>query len=610
MKIRRGIGICLTAAMLLGTALADPARVLTPGGPVNVRRSADSKAKVVVEAPNRSLVEVLETVGDWSRVSYKKKTGYVKNEFLLLPAALAGRTVYPDSGTLLRASPAADAAVVLPVGAWEAVSVERVENGWAYAACGEAAGWLPVEALSYQYAEPNGEVAWMREPGAIAARCSLESEPDRGEVLAVLEAGEEVTVTEITGKSCLVISAAGCGYVPISSVTLRGPADAAANMEAVALAEAALQKKYSALKAGKFYATVEPMDGDAWRVGFFNAEEQYAFGALVRAGQAVFTARYDGFAAPNHSPELLPQGQVDLRLSAESLAVGDVLDVSVQAWTRAHCAYALTRDGKAVRVSDEDGHFSAAYRPRQAGEYALKVTVSDESGRAVTVEAAFTVTEAAGAEPLSPIYSQKDGWWLDRAYRDSTLDQSGCAIFTLSHALQRMGHTGDDLAPQNLARVYALCLTPDGTNNERLIREAAAAYGFSTRSALIHDEEEIARLLREGAMFSFSIARGHIALVSGLSEDGGMVRVVDSAPGATFTRIVGDSLYRRMNSGSFRAALALDDLPGARWYLETGEYSGLEYWMRLGYAAKRGVRLIMPAVPSAGYSTSGDAAQR
>jgi hypothetical protein len=49
-----------------------------------------------------------------------------------------------------------------------------------------------------------------------------------------------------------------------------------------------------------------------------------------------------------------------------------------------------------------------------------------------------------------------------------------------------------------------------------------------------------------------------------------------------------------MRSGVFRAALTLDDLPGSRWYLETDEYGGLEYWLPMDYVAKRGVRLIQP----------------
>ena len=73
-----------------------------------------------------------------------------------------------------------------------------------------------------------------------------------------------------------------------------------------------------------------------------------------------------------------------------------------------------------------------------------------------------------------------------------------------------------------------------------------------------------------------------------------MVRVIDSAPQATFERIVGAAQYYQMRSGAFRAALKLDDLPGARWYFETDEYGGLEYFLPMDYVAKRGVRLIQP----------------
>ena len=575
MKLPKLLIFCILALLLAAvSALADSARVLTPGGPVNMRKKADAKSSIVVAVPNRSLVEVVETAGEWSQIRYKRKTGYVKTEFLLLPEALAGKTVYPDADTLLRSSPDAEADLLLPVGGWDALTVESVANGWAAVTCGDIRGYVPTEDLSYQLETPSGDMTWMKEPGLLA------------------ETGAEVTVTVIDKDSCLVIGEEGCRWLPVTGVVLRGPADETANMEAVSLAQAALKKAYKAFDAQKLYATVAAQ-GDAWRVGWFTAQDQYVYGALVREDQVLFTARYTDFAVPANDLPLLPAGQIDLRLSCDTLAVGQVLDIAVQAWTREKCAYSLALEGVKIAESKDDGHFAAAYRPRKAGNYTLTVTVTDEAGKAASVSADFTVTEGEAAGLELP-YSQKDGWWLDQPYRASTLDQSGCAIFTLSHALQRMGKTGDDLTPAALAKTFALCLTPDGTNNERLIREAAAAYGFSTRSALIGDAKQLRTLLQDGALFSFSIARGHIALIDGLSEDGSMVHVVDSAPGATFTRIVGDSLYRRMNSGSFRAVLSLDEAPGARWYFETGEYGGLEYWLRIEYAAKRGARLIQP----------------
>jgi formate--tetrahydrofolate ligase len=58
-----------------------------------------------------------------------------------------------------------------------------------------------------------------------------------------------------------------------------------------------------------------------------------------------------------------------------------------------------------------------------------------------------TEEEVPGPET---VYSQKDGWWKDKEYGRSDLDNAGCAIFALSHALLRMAWTGDDLAPENL----------------------------------------------------------------------------------------------------------------------------------------------------------------
>ena len=193
------------------------------------------------------------------------------------------------------------------------------------------------------------------------------------------------------------------------------------------------------------------------------------------------------------------------------------------------------------------------------------------------------------------VYSQKDGWWADKQYRHSNLGKSGCAIFTLTHALERMGKTGEEILPENLAVKYAYCLIKgEGTSNELLINTAAKYFGFSTRGALYVEKKQILELLSQGALFSFSIVTGHIALVTGASEDGTMISVVDSAPQATFERIKNASQYYRLRSGMFRAAMTLDDLPGARWYLETDEYGGLEYWLPTEYVVKRGVRLILP----------------
>ena len=586
--------LCLWAA-----ALAEPARVETPGGPVNMRKKQNAQSTVVAAVPNHSLVEAGESDGAWTQITWQKKTGYVKNEFLVRSSDRVGQTLYPASGqeVIVYAAPDAQAAIAAVFNADEPLTAQTVEEGWARVEIDGQAGYLLAETLLQCGDVPGEKLPWSPEPAVTAEDCAL----TRGGETVTLPAGTAVTVCRVPEKSelCLVRTPLGWGYAPKAVLCLSAYDDAdvalvgaIAPAEAVQKAEAALKKAYKAFAKQRLYCVVARHNAAAYRCAFFSDEDQHLYSAVVDAAGAVLCqSDFTAFAAPRAVSALLPEGQMDVTLSADALAVGEVLDIAVAAWTDHQCQYELA--GPLPAKSEPGAHFSAAWRPRQAGEYTLTVTVTDAAGKAVSQARQITVTPG-GAERLLDLYSQKDGWWLEVPYRDSTLDHSGCAIFTLSHALTRMGKSGDDLLPQNLAKTYALCLTPDGTNNERLIREAAAVYGYKTQGTLISDEKQLKKLFDQGAMFSFSIARGHIALALSLSEDGSMVRVVDSAPGATFTRIVNDSLYYRMRSGSFRAALRMEDLPGARWYFETGEYGGLEYWLRLSYVARRGARLILP----------------
>ena len=103
----------------------------------------------------------------------------------------------------------------------------------------------------------------------------------------------------------------------------------------------------------------------------------------------------------------------------------------------------------------------------------------------------------------------------------------------------------------------------------------------------------IREYLSQGAVFSFSVCRGHIALVSGPADDETMVHITDSAPGATFERIRNASVYILKRPGVYRAVRSPDQIPGMRWYMDTEEYGGAEYYMTLDYVSGRGVRLIM-----------------
>ena len=593
-------------------ALSEQARIVTPGGALNMRKNADEKSKLVDTVPNRSMVEV-EEVGDvWSKITYKKKTGYVKTEFLKLPANIIGKTVYADQETFLRVSPDAKSAVLYPISGFEPVTVDRIEGDWACVQCAGREGYVETAAFSYQLDVPSGGITWIPESVMVLNDCELKAEPKaKAQTIGQLKAGETVTGTLISKDYCLVLTDDDqCGYALCASLVLIGPEDTeissddqAAMAEAVSRAEAALKKQYKGYAKERLYSIVnrwndaENTEDTVYKCGFFNDQDQYRYCALVsvNSSEILYTGCYDQFAAPQKRLSLLPDGTVKVTLSADSLKTGEVLDITVQAWTEMQCAYSLSLNGKTIVESEPGGHFTASYRPRAEGEYTLIVTVRDEAGKTVSQQADFSVMGDGVSDGLCELYSQKDGWWADKKYRHSNLGKSGCAIFTLSHALQRMGITDQSVLPENLAVKYAYCLIPgEGTSNELLINTAARDYGFKTRTKLYNDKKQIMELIGQGAFFSFSPARGHIALVVGVSADGSMVRVADSAPHATFERIVNAAQYYQMRSGAFRAALTLDDIPGSRWFFETNDYGALEYYLPMDYVAKRGVRLIQP----------------
>ena len=280
--------------------------------------------------------------------------------------------------------------------------------------------------------------------------------------------------------------------------------------------------------------------------------------------------------------------------------VGDYVDVIVtpdrespQGYT-----YSLSLGEEAVYTGkDMSEHAAVSFRPRQEGVYTLTVTVTygkkDQETASVTVPVSGEAPRQEGADV---VYSQKDGWWHDKVYSKTyhrSVEKSGCALFALSHALQRMGHITDSAMPDALATRYSFCYVKDrGTSNEVLLTQAGKAFNFTTQSDLTESAAEIAACLNRGDLFSFDIVRSHIAMADGISEDGTKVHVVDSASGVTFERMVNGAVWIQAGDGSFVKAEKPEDLPGNRWFFETQEYAGMEYWLDLDYCAKRGMRLI------------------
>lgn len=518
---------------------AESARIETGSGSLNMRAKANSKSTVIAKIPNGTIVEVAEEGETWSAVIFKGKTGYVKSQFL---------TPYSEEEEERRRQEEEAKKELLP------------NSGF---------GWIETES------------------GSLNIRKKADSESD---VVGRVPNGVLVETQEITKEWSRIAYKGDTGYVKTEYlnlpyelegedifaddgyVFLRSFPDAKAQSLAVIRADQPM--------------TVREMTKEWVHVSCFD-EVRGEISGFVSADDVSKQRRMPG---EGRSADL----RVNVALSTGALKVGEEMTVTVTADAKAFYRYLVYKDGKRIVESAQTANAVSGYRPREAGSYRLEVVAYDQQGRTIGAEAFFTVSENPGMIEESEPYSQKDGWWLDKKYSKRNLDSSGCAIFTLSHALHMLGHTGDSTTPQALAKTYPMYLAESGTVTARLLAAAGRDFGFSTQEDKIKDAAEITRLLKEGTVFSFSVADGHIALAAGLSEDGTKVRVLDSAPSATFERIKDSYLYVVDEQGNYQVAVTLWDIPGAKYYFETDQFGGLEYYMDLSYVAGRGVRPIKP----------------
>ena len=296
------------------------------------------------------------------------------------------------------------------------------------------------------------------------------------------------------------------------------------------------------------------------------------------------------------------EAEGSISFTPQNPRVGEYMDFSVTPDREGALSflYSVSLNGNPVFTGKEGTeHALVSFRPRAEGAYTLTVVVSYGKKDQEILETAFTVSGSLPRqEGAEVVYSQKDGWWHDKIYSAAhhrSVEKAGCALFALSHALQRMGYVEDAVMPDALAVAYSSCyIEGRGTYNERLLNLAGEVYGFETLHDVIESEAEIAACLKRGDYFSFDIVNGHIALAHGISEDGTRVHITDSASGVTFERMKNGKVWYQTEDGSFVQAETAADLPGNRWFFETQEYGGMEYWLDLSYCARRGMRLFRP----------------
>lgn len=530
----KAVCLCLLLSLAAGAALAEPAWVKTEKGALNARRKANSKSDIVVKIPNGSEVELLENEGEWSQIEYKGKKGYVKTSFL------------SEEG---------------PEKEEEPVMIVLQEGGYARIVT-------------------DGGTLNMRKKAD--AKSTVVTQVPGDARVEVGEASLEWSSIIYQGKKGYVKTE----YLVLDSQMIGKQIYPDGNYLHVRSEQSTASASVTAVSAAQPMTILDI--GDQWvRV---MCEDPLS-------GRTEGYVRMEDVSLWRDTPSQTAGEPVYVRadMSRDTLSLGQELDVTLSCREGATCRIKIARDGKTVMKERELTSRVFSYRPREMGTYQMEIIVTEPGGGTIGRELRFTVgpAEAVQADGFV-LYSQKDGWWLDKKYSRSNLDQSGCALFTLSHAMQLIGKSSPETEPAVLGKDYAAYLAESGTVTSNLLSAASRVFGFKTEKDKIADAGRIAQLFDEGAVFSFAIVNGHIALAAGMSEDGTKVRVIDSAPSATMERIEGAQMYLEDGQGGWKAIASLWDVPGARYYPETDQFSGMEYYLDLSYVAGRGVRMIAP----------------
>ena len=281
----------------------------------------------------------------------------------------------------------------------------------------------------------------------------------------------------------------------------------------------------------------------------------------------------------------LQEGKTEALLSVKTTAAAERLDILDASGKILQSCTAGEAQIDRCLPGDKAGRYALWTLPLPADTQAHSLRLGNET---------LPIERIPVPEKEFVLYSQCDGYWKDKKYRHSTLEHSGCAIFALSHALQLLGYEGNEITPEQLAQTYAFCLLEGGTMNSTLIGHAGDDFGFKTRYELYHNLNDILSRMEKGAVYSFGVVSGHIAMVAGVTEDHSKFRIIDSAPSATLERIKGGQIYYQDENGRFIPVSDLSDFPGSVYYIENNAYGGLEYYLDAAYVSKQGVRLILP----------------
>lgn len=216
----------------LTAALAEHAKVQTPGGWLNMRAKPSTKAAPLKQVPNHATVTFLEETDDeWSHITYQGVSGYVQTKYLNLTQTAEGKTVYPSAeGAVYIRKTASDQGEIMAVLSFkDALTVIDVGDEWTKVSYQSAAGdsgegYVLTNRIEDRYEEPQSAPVYMNETGVLLKNHTLYEHPSTSSPKsASLPKGEKVTVLYMEGGWCKVkADFITSGYLPVSALSLTG----------------------------------------------------------------------------------------------------------------------------------------------------------------------------------------------------------------------------------------------------------------------------------------------------------------------------------------------------------------------------------------------------
>ena len=153
-SLKKLAGITAAAALALSSATAMAATAdsaLIKGGRLNLRQTASLTAKVLGQYPSGTLVEIVETGNEWSKVTVDGKTGYMMTKYLSRTSQDLTATVKTNSGIglNLRESPSLSGAIITSVKNGAKVTVLQKSGDWCRVSAGGKEGFVATQYLNF-----------------------------------------------------------------------------------------------------------------------------------------------------------------------------------------------------------------------------------------------------------------------------------------------------------------------------------------------------------------------------------------------------------------------------------------------------------------------------